>query len=256
MESPLESAEQAVDPGPLRGGLALDQVSFRYRNDQAPVIDGVTLGVEPGKFIALVGPSGSGKSTLLRLILGFEPPESGCVRFDGRSLAELDISAVRRQIGVVLQNSLLPAGSLIEAVSGGVTLSMDEVWRLLRLVDMEEDVRMMPMGLYTVISEGGSNFSGGQRQRLLIARALARNPRMLLFDEATSALDNRSQHTVSVNLENMNITRVVVAHRLSTVRNADRIYVLDRGRIAEEGTYEDLMARRQLFYTLASRQIS
>src|SRR5262249_6879940 len=208
-----------------------------------------------GEFVALVGPSGSGKSSLFRLLIGFEKPEAGAIYYDGQDLATLDMEAVRRQIGVVMQNGRLMPGDLYRNIVGATALTLEDAWEAARLAGIEEEIRQMPMGMHTHISEGGATFSGGQRQRLLIARAIVSRPRILLFDEATSALANPPQATVSRRLESLQATRLVIAHRLSTVVNADRILVLEGGQIVESGTYEELMRRRGRFHELASRQL-
>jgi ATP-binding cassette subfamily C protein len=190
------------------------------------------------------------------LLLGFETPGSGAIYYDGRDLADLDVQAVRRQIGVILQNSRLMTGSIFRNIVGDGTLTLDEAWEAARLAGLEEDLKTMPMGMHTVVSEGGGGLSGGQRQRLLIARAIVRRPRIVLFDEATSALDNRTQAIVSQSLKALNATRVVIAHRLSTVMRADRICVLDKGSLVEMGSYDELMAQGGLFTQLAKRQLS
>ncbi|MDX2232477.1 MAG: NHLP bacteriocin export ABC transporter permease/ATPase subunit [Leptolyngbyaceae cyanobacterium bins.349] len=243
-----------ANPGRLSGRIAVDHVVFRYRPDGALNLDDVSIHAEPGEFIALVGPSGSGKSTLLRLLLGFDVPESGVISFDGQDLAGLDVKAVRRQLGVVLQNSRLMSASIFENIAGSALISMDEAWEAARMSGLAADVEAMPMGMHTVVSEGGTNLSGGQRQRLLIARALALRPRILLFDEATSALDNRTQQIVSDSLDRLKVTRIVVAHRLSTIRNADRIYVLQNGRLMQQGNFDELAAQPGLFQQLVERQ--
>ena len=206
--------------------------------------------------LTLVGPSGCGKSTLLRALLGFEQPESGAVYFDGKDLRGLDAALVRRQIGVVLQNSTLFRGDIFTNILGSKPLTMDDAWEAARMAGLEQDIRRLPMGMHTIIAEGGGGLSGGQRQRLMIARAIVSKPRILLFDEATSALDNQSQAIVSRSLEGLKSTRVVIAHRLSTIIHADRIYVLDRGRIMQNGTYSELMAQDGLFAQLAKRQLN
>jgi len=242
------------DPGRLSGRVEIKNVIFRYRNDGQLTLDDVSLRAEPGEFIALVGPSGSGKSTLLRLLLGFDTPESGSIYYDGQELAGLDVNAVRRQLGVVLQGSRLMSASIWENISSNAVLTMDEAWSAAKMAGLADDIATMPMGMHTVVSEGGTNLSGGQRQRLLIARALALRPRILLFDEATSALDNRTQAIVSESLEQLNVTRIVVAHRLSTIRNADRIYVMQNGRLVQQGNFDQLADQEGLFRLLIRRQ--
>ncbi|BBK33408.1 NHLP family bacteriocin export ABC transporter permease/ATPase subunit [Allostella humosa] len=245
----------ARHPGRLSGSVQVDRVSFSYAPDGPKVIDEVSLSVAPGEFVALVGPSGSGKSTLLRLMLGLARPTVGGVFYDGSDLSHLDIDAVRRQFGVVLQDGKLFPGPILDNVRTHARVDVDAVWRALRLAGMERDVRGMPMGLHTVISDGRS-LSGGQRQRLLLARALVSRPRMLFLDEATSALDQTTQAEIAANIDRLDVTRIVVAHRLSTTRNADRILVMAKGRVVEEGTYESLMAEGTLFPALARRQLA
>jgi len=242
-------------PGKLSGQLKLNQVSFRYPHDSPFVLENITLEAQAGEFIAIVGPSGSGKSTILRLLLGFETPEVGTVSYDGRDLSGLDITAVRRQLGVVLQNGRIMSGSIWENIAGGAIVSQDEAWLALQMAGLADDVQAMPMGIHTIISEAGGNLSGGQRQRLFIARALVHRPQILLFDEATSALDNRTQGIVTRSLEQLGVTRVVIAHRLSTIRHADRIYVLQTGKIIQQGNFEELAAVEGLFADLMARQM-
>jgi len=256
LEAEQEVDESKVDPGPLAGGITLDHVDFRYIEGGRKILDNVSLRADPTEFIALAGPSGSGKSTILRLLLGFESPESGMVAFDGQDLTSLDTAAVRRQIGVVLQSGRITAGSIIDNICVGATVTLEEAWEAVEDAGLADDIRAMPMGLHTVVSEGGTNFSGGQRQRLLIARALVARPRILLMDEATSALDNRTQSIVSESLKRRRVTRLVVAHRLSTIRHADRVYVLRRGVVVETGGYAELVAANGLFAALMARQIA
>lgn len=244
-----------VDPGLLQGGLILKHLHFRYGPALPYVLRDVTLEAKPGEFIALVGPSGSGKSTLIRLMLGYEQAESGGIFYDGKNLAGLDIYAVRRQLGVVLQHGRILMASLFENIANGALISHDEAWEAIRAAGMYEDVSRMPMGLHTMISEGGTNLSGGQRQRLLIARAIALKPKIVIFDEATSALDSRTQAIVTASLERLKITRVIIAHRLSTIRNADRIYVIDAGRVVQVGKFEQLLNEPGLFAQLMQRQM-
>lgn len=244
----------ATHPGVLQGDLRLEKVEFRYRADLPPVLDGLSLHIAPGEFVAVVGASGCGKSTLLRLLLGFEAPQQGRIFFDGQDLSGLDLEAVRRQLGVVLQNGRVSAGTIHEAVAGAHHATAAEVWDALEAVALRADVEAFPMGLHTQVGDGGSLLSGGQRQRLLIARALLARPRILLFDEATSALDNRAQATVSANLARLNVTRVVIAHRLSTIQEADRILVLVDGKVAQAGTYAELVDVDGPFRALVARQ--
>jgi NHLM bacteriocin system ABC transporter peptidase/ATP-binding protein/NHLM bacteriocin system ABC transporter ATP-binding protein len=259
LEEAPEFPAALTDPVRLGGALAFNHVSFRYPTQEkgAKVVDNVSLQVRPGEFVAIVGHSGSGKSTLLRLLLGFESPDSGTVTFDGRELATLDTRDVRRQIGVVLQHSeLMPSDIFSNIVGFAPYLSMDDAWRAARLACLEDDIRRMPMGMYTLVGEGGGNLSSGQRQRLLIARAIARDPKILLLDEATSALDSVTQSIVSESLTQQlkGITRVVIAHRLDTIVSADRIYVVKEGRIAQSGRYEQLLEEPGPFRDLARRQ--
>ncbi|MBD2069522.1 NHLP bacteriocin export ABC transporter permease/ATPase subunit [Leptolyngbya sp. FACHB-671] len=239
-----------ADPGQLKGRIIVDRISFRYRQEGASTLNDVSLYAEPGEFVALVGSSGSGKSTLLRLLLGFETPEMGAVYYDGQDLAGLDVDAVRRQMGVVLQSGRILSASIFENIASGAHISLDEAWEAAQMAGLAEDITAMPMQMHTVISEGGGNLSGGQRQRLLIARALALKPRILLFDEATSALDNKTQAIVSDSLDRLQATRLVIAHRLSTIRNADRIYVLQAGRIVQQGSFTELENQAGLFAQL------
>ena len=256
LDSVPEVDEAKAHPGELRGEIRVSHVRFRYAEGTPPALDDVDFTIAPGEFVAIVGTSASGKSTLLRVLLGFEHPESGGVFYDGQELSALDVTAVRRQLGVVLQNGELMAGDIYENVSGSRQLSVDQVEDAIIAAGMEEDIAAMPMGLHTVISQGGRSLSGGQRQRLLIARAIAMKPHIIFFDEATSALDNRTQAIVGESLEQLQATRVVVAHRLSTIKNADRIIVLERGRVVQMGVYEDLVASEGVFAELAKRQIA
>ena len=238
----------------LPGRIEVTQLKFAYANDGPVILHDVSLDIPAGSFVALVGPSGSGKSTLLRLLLGFETAQSGSIRFDGHELSTVDVSAIRRQIGVVLQTASLTPGDILSNIVGASAHGLEDAWEAARMAGMEDDLRAMPMGMHTLVSEGGGALSGGQRQRLLIARALISRPRLLFFDEATSALDNRTQRIVSESIEQLHATRVVVAHRLSTIRHADRIVVLEHGRIVESGSYDALMANDGLFARMARRQ--
>ena len=243
-----------TDPGKLIGRINFEHISFRYQANDPLVLKDVSIRAEPGEFIALVGASGSGKSTIMRLLLGFETPEDGSIYFDGHDLTELNISSVRRQLGVVMQNNQILSGSIFDYLAGGANVTLDEAWNAAQRAGVADDIAAMPMRMHTVISEGGGNFSGGQKQRLTIAKALILKPKILMFDEATSALDNATQKIVSENLDRLEVTRIVIAHRLSTIRNADRIYVLEDGRVIQQGNFDELTSREGLFQNLMQRQ--
>ena len=254
LDAAPEIGEEKADPGILSGAIEVSHLSFRYVPNDFLILDDVSLDVAPGAFIALVGASGSGKSTLLRLLLGFEQPEAGGILFDGQDLASIDATAVRRQMGVVMQNAQLMPRSLYDNIVGTASGTPDDAWEAATQVGLADDIRQMPMGMQTVVLEGGGALSGGQMQRLMIARAIVGKPKILLLDEATSALDNRTQAVVTESLDRLRVTRVVVAHRLSTVVNADRIYVFEAGRIIEVGSYAELMLANGAFARLAERQ--
>ena len=251
-----ETNTEKTDPGRLTGRICLDRVTFRYREDGPLILQDLTIEARPGEFVALVGPSGSGKSTVMRLLLGFETPQSGTIYYDSQDVAGIDITAVRRQLGVVLQNAHINAGSIFENISGSALISQADAWKAAEMAGLADDIRSFPMQMHTVVSEGGGNLSGGQRQRLIIARALALNPNILLLDEATSALDNRTQKIVTDSLDRLKVTRIVIAHRLSTIRNADRIYVIKSGRVVEQGSFDDLAAQNGVFSQLIKRQMA
>ena len=239
----------------LTGQIELSHLSFRYHKDTPLVLDDVSLRIQPGQFVAIVGPSGSGKSTLLKLLLGLESASTGNVYYDGQALTSLDVRAVRQQIGVVLQSSAVLAGSIYENISGTSGANLAEAWEAARQAALDKDIEAMPMGMHTMLSQGRSTLSGGQVQRLLIARALARRPKLLFFDEATSALDNQTQEQVTRSLDALQVTRVVIAHRLTTIAGADHIVVLDRGRIIQQGSYQALLAAGGVFKSLVDRQV-
>ncbi|MFI1855648.1 NHLP bacteriocin export ABC transporter permease/ATPase subunit [Streptomyces sp. NPDC020480] len=244
-------------PGDLYGEIEVTNVSFRYHDDQPPVLHDVSFQARPGEFVAIVGPTGCGKSTLLRLLIGFDEPTTGAVLYDGMDLSSLDVTAVRRQCGVVLQNGNLFAGSVLSNICGMGNYSLDEAWEAAEMAGLDEDLGRMPMGMHTVLSEGATTLSAGQRQRLMIARALIGRPRILFFDEATSALDNRTQEIVTQSMRRLNASRVVIAHRLSTVMRADRVLVLDAGRLVQAGSPDELLKDKGgMFYRLVQRQMS
>lgn len=255
LETPPEDGVRGKIRHDPQGAIDFVGVTFAYPGGP-PVLHDVDLSIRPGEFVAIVGPSGSGKSTLLRLLLGFEFPGPGTVRYDGRVLQALDLKALRSHIGTVLQGGRLWAGDIMTNIVGATSLTVDDAWAAARAAGLAADIEAMPMGMYTLVSEGVSTLSGGQRQRVLIARALVGRPRILLLDEATSALDNLSQAAVLESLEGSDATRVVIAHRLSTVRNADRIVVLERGRIAQQGTFRELAAAPGPFAAMLARQVA
>ncbi|MFE0539249.1 NHLP bacteriocin export ABC transporter permease/ATPase subunit [Streptomyces nigra] len=228
-------------PGPLTGAIEARRLSFRYSDDGPLVLDDVSFDIRPGEFVAIVGPSGCGKSTLLRLLIGFDKPVSGSVLYDGQDLSALDQSAVRRQCGVVLQHAQPFTGSILDVICGTEPYTPEEAMAAAEMAGLADDIRRMPMGLHTIVSGSGA-VSGGQRQRLMIAQALIRWPRILFFDEATSALDNETQRTVIESTRALNATRVVIAHRLSTVLDADRVIVMEDGKVAQQGPPAQLLA--------------
>lgn len=255
MEAVPEAADDKEIITDLRGGISLSNVSFRYSEDMPWVLQDLSLNVKPGEYLAIVGTTGCGKSTLLRLLLGFETPQKGYIHYDRKDISRVDLKSLRRRIGTVMQDGKLLWGDIFSNISvSNPTMTLDEAWDAAEKASIADDIRAMPMGMNTIISDGQGGISGGQRQRLLIARALAGKPRILFFDEATSALDNITQKKVSDAIDGLKCTRLVIAHRLSTIRNCDRIVVLDQGRIAEEGTYEALIEKDGLFAELVKRQ--
>nr|WP_302135785.1 NHLP bacteriocin export ABC transporter permease/ATPase subunit [uncultured Schaedlerella sp.] len=239
----------------ISGGIELNNVSFRYSEHMPLVLDNLSLKIRPGQYVAVVGTTGCGKTTLMRLLLGFEKPQKGAVYFDGKDISTVDLKSLRQKIGVVLQDGKLFSGDIYSNITiSAPHLSMDEAWEAAELAGIAEDIRNMPMGMFTMISEGSGGVSGGQRQRLMIARAVAPKPRILMFDEATSALDNLTQKKVSESLDKLKCTRIVIAHRLSTIKQCDRIIVLDKGKVVEDGKYEELIALNGFFAELVAKQ--
>ena len=257
---PLLEAEPELSEGletvdRLSGSIELSHVTFGYDPDSKPILDDLSIQIPARQYVAVVGRSGCGKSTLMRLLLGFEKPWRGAVYYDRKDTQRLDMRSVRRHIGTVMQDGRLFSGSIVEnIVISAPTLKLQDAWDAAEIAGIAEDIRDLPMGMHTVLQEGGGSISGGQRQRLMIARAVAPKPRILMFDEATSALDNITQQKVSEALDRMKCTRIVIAHRLSTIRNCDRILVLDGGKIAEDGTYDQLIAKNGIFAELVARQ--
>ena len=279
LEEEPEVTDEKVDAEILSGALEVSHLTFAYAENKPNVLNNISFKVSAGENLAIVGKSGCGKSTLVRLLLGFEKPKSGAIFFDGQNLAEMNLASVRSQMGVVLQNGQLMTGDIFTNIVGTKNLMQEDAWRAaeeasiaddirampmemqnalhkLHLPNKRDDIRAMPMEMQTVISEGSSNISGGQRQRILIARALAAKPAILIFDEATSALDNRAQAVVTESIKKLNVTRIVIAHRLSTIRDCDKIIVMDKGKIAESGTFGELVERGGLFAKLVKRQVT
>lgn len=260
MIEPIMSAVPEIAAGKkvvtrLTGSIEINNVSFRYDENMPMVIDNLSLKIRSGQYVAIVGTTGCGKSTLMRLLLGFERPQKGAIYYDGKDLETLDLKSLRRSIGTVMQDGKLFSGDIYSNITiSAPWLTLDEAWAAAELSGIAEDIRRMPMQMHTIISEGSGGISGGQRQRLLIARAIAPKPRILMFDEATSALDNITQKQVSDALDHLRCTRIVVAHRLSTIRQCDRILVLDKGKIIEDGTYDELIAAGGFFSELVARQ--
>lgn len=239
----------------VSGSVEINNVTFRYTEDGPKILDNLSLKIKPGQYVAVVGKTGCGKSTLLRLLLGFETPDTGAVYYDGKDVSKIDSKSLHRQIGVVMQNGKLFGGSIYSNITvSAPQLTMDEAWEAAEMAGVADDIRAMPMGMHTVLSEGSGGISGGQKQRLMIARAIAPKPKLLFLDEATSALDNITQKQVSDSLNGMKCTRVVIAHRLSTIRECDRILVLDNGKIIEDGNYEELVLKNGFFAELVRRQ--
>lgn len=250
-----ESSENKAMVESLGGSIELNNVRFRYTETMPYVIDGMNLKIRSGEYLGIVGTTGCGKSTLMRLLLGFERPEKGAIYYDGKDMANLDLRSLRRRIGAVTQDGTLFQGDIFSnIVISAPQLTLTEAWEAAEMAGIAEDIKAMPMGMHTMISEGQGGISGGQKQRLMIARAIAPKPRILMFDEATSALDNKTQKQVAEALDGLECTRIVIAHRLSTIRQCDRILVLDKGRIAEEGSYDELIDRNGLFAKLVERQ--
>ena len=251
-----DAAGKLAPVGQIQGDIRLDHIGFGYDAGH-PVLDDVSIHVRAGEFVAIVGESGAGKSTLLRLILGLERPSTGAVYVDERNLLHLDDHALRRQVGMVAQNGSLQPGTILQNIVGITSdATLDEAWAAARKAAVADDIRAMEMGMYTPVGEHAGLFSGGQMQRILIAAAIVRNPSIVLLDEATNWLDNTSQAEVMRSISETAATRIVVAHRLSTIRNADRIYVMSEGKIVQSGSFEELAEAPGLFHDLIARQLT
>ena len=255
LEEEPETAENRQSVTSLSGSIELSNVSFRYNDNMPYVLRDFNLKIRAGEYIAIVGSTGCGKSTLMRLLLGFETPQKGAIFYDGKDMSHLDLRSLRRKIGAVTQDGTLFQGDIYSnIVISAPSLTLNEAWEAAEIAGIANDIREMPMGMHSVISEGQGGISGGQKQRLMIARAVAPKPKILMLDEATSALDNKTQKQVSDALDKLKCTRIVIAHRLSTIKNCDRIVVLDNGKIQEDGSYDELLAREGLFAELVERQ--
>ena len=260
MAKPLLDAEPEVSEGKtvidtLSGNIEMNNIYFRYNEDMPYIFENFSLKIKKGQYLAIVGKTGCGKSTLVRLLLGFEKASRGAIYYDGKDINSIDPKSLRKNIGTVTQNGKLLQGDIFSNITiSAPYLSLDDAWEAAELANIADDIREMPMGMHTVISEGQGGFSGGQKQRLMIARAVAHKPKILIFDEATSALDNITQKNISKSLDELKCTRIVIAHRLSTIRNCDRIVVIDGGKIIEDGTYDELIANKGYFAELVERQ--
>ena len=255
LETAPEKESEKENISELSGAIELSHVSFRYADSMPNVIDDLSLKIEPGEYLAVVGSTGCGKSTLIRLLLGFEAPQKGSILFDKKDISKIDPESLRKKIGMVMQDSSLFLGNIYSnIVITAPHLTLKDAWEAAETASIAEDIRSMPMGMHTYLTDGQGGLSGGQKQRLMIARAVAPKPKILMFDEATSALDNITQRNVSEAIDKLGCTRIVIAHRLSTIQHADRIIYLDKGKIAEEGTYEELIAKNGLFAALVERQ--
>lgn len=260
MAKPLLDAEPEVSEGKtvidtLSGNIEMNNIYFRYNEDMPYIFENFSLKIKKGQYLAIVGKTGCGKSTLVRLLLGFEKASRGAIYYDGKDINSIDPKSLRKNIGTVTQNGKLLQGDIFSNITiSAPYLSLDDAWEAAELANIADDIREMPMGMHTVISEGQGGFSGGQKQRLMIARAVAHKPKILIFDEATSALDNITQKNISKSLDELKCTRIVIAHRLSTIKNCDRIVVIDGGKIIEDGTYDELIANKGYFAELVERQ--
>ena len=239
----------------ITGKIEFNNVSFTYPGQTNKILDNVSLTINAGEYIAIAGKTGIGKSTLFRLILGFERPQSGAIYIDGKDINNIDLSSLRKHFGTVLQNNKLLPGDILSNIKiSNPSVSESQVWNVCRIANFDKDINAMPFGLNTNVGENGGNLSGGQIQRLMIARALISNPSILLFDEAMTALDYKSQKSISEAIESLPCTRIIVSHRLSTIRHCDRIIVLDKGKIVANGIYDDLEKNSPEFQDLIKKK--
>ena len=255
LTTPLEETVTGAADHTISGRIELKNVTLRYSEDSNPVIRNISLTIEPGEYVGIVGNSGCGKSSLMRLMLGFLTPTDGYISYDGIDIGQYNIRSLRQQFGVVLQDAAVITGSIRRNIGLSDDADMERVKAAARAAAVHDDIEAMPMKYNTLLSGEVEMVSGGQRQRIVLARALMNNPRILFLDEATSAVDNISQQIIKENLDKLGITRVAIAHRLSTIMNCDRILVMDHGQIAEEGSYSELMEKNGLFAKMARRNL-
>lgn len=257
LEAVPEMSENKEVLNTVNGNISIDNITFRYDEESPYIFENFSLKIKKGEYLAIVGKTGCGKSTLLRLMLGFEKPERGAIYIDGRDINSVDIKSLRRHIGTVIQNGKVFQGSIFDNIAVAASdVTLDDAWKAAEIAGLDEDIKSMPMGMNTMISEGQGGISGGQKQRLMIARAVVNNPKVLIMDEATSALDNITQKKVTDALDKLKCTRIIIAHRLSTIRECDRIVVIDEGKIVEEGTFDELLANDGFFKELVERQMA
>ncbi len=256
MKAVPETSSHKTVVNSLSGSIEIQNLTFRYEGDGRNILDGINIKIRPGQYVAIVGRTGCGKSTLVRLLLGFERPNKGAIYYDGNDISKLDLPSLRRKIGTAMQSGKLFTGDIFSnIIISSPTLTLSDAWEAARIADIAGDIEAMPMGMHTIITEGSGGISGGQKQRLMIARAVASKPKILIFDESTSALDNLTQKNVADSLGTLKCTRIVIAHRLSTIKDCDRIYVLDGGKIVEEGTFDELYGGKGYFHELVHRQM-
>ena len=255
LETEPESNQGKINLQSFNGNIRMDNVSFRYTENGPLILNNLSLSIKEGEYVAIVGQTGCGKSTLVRLLLGFEKPCEGDIYFDDNNIKDVDLTSLRRNIGTVMQNgTLFHADIFSNIIISSPDLKEEDAWRAAEIADIADDIREMPMGMKTIISEGQGGISGGQKQRIMIARAIVHKPKVLIFDEATSALDNKTQRSVTESIDRLNCTRIVIAHRLSTIKSADRIIMLEGGKIIEEGDYQTLIEKNGKFAELVDRQ--
>ena len=256
LEAETEEYDDKKDVGTLTGEIEISNLDFKYKDTDKLILKNVSLKINPGEFVAIVGGSGSGKSTLFRVLLGFEDYEVGSILFNGMDMKELDIRTIRDQTGVVLQNGKIMQGTVLYNIIGTSNYTEEEAWEAARMAGCDKDIEALEDKMHTFLPAGGGTLSGGQQQRIVIARAMIKKPKLILFDEATSALDNDTQRTVTDNLDELHSTKVVIAHRLSTIKDADVIVVLEKGEIMEKGSYDELVKKKGFFYQLVKNQMS